>query len=88
MAAGCKKTVAEGVAYMYHSYVSAYHGDSVMANSRSIGNFGKGTARPLQVLVKVNLRNLPHDLINRVQAAPCSGTMQALIWPGSMQRKV
>ena len=54
IAADCKKTVAEGIAYMYHSYLSAYQADPEMDKSRSIGDFGKGTMEPLKVLQKVH----------------------------------
>ena len=38
---------------MYHSYISAYIGDLETDKNRSIGNFGKGTMEPLDVLQKV-----------------------------------
>ncbi len=53
LAADSSTTVAEGLAYLYHSYVSAYGSDPEMDNSRSIGNFGKGTEEPMVVLDKV-----------------------------------
>ncbi len=45
--------MAQGLAYMHHSFVSAYISDPETNNSRSVGNLGKGTSDPFDVLEKV-----------------------------------
>ena len=73
IAADCKRTSAQGLAYLYHSYLCAYTSDPETSSNRTIGNFGKGTEEPLAVLQKgINVNPANLDKVNVVPIKPRS----------------